>query len=113
MLGCQNERGKEGGFHNPVFITCKYFSCYPNIMFFHDCFPERCMICYVRRLILERKGVAHVIFSNQLYCQYSNPAPIFTNKPVFNMGFLSEKEHPLSFLGLMGAKAAILCLIKK
>ena len=35
-------------------------------------------------------------------------APIFTNKPVFNMGFLSEKVHPLSFLGLMGAKATIL-----
>ena len=78
------------------------------MFFFHDCFPERCMICYVRRLILETKGVVHVIFSNQSYCQYSHPAAIFTNKPVFNMGFLSEKVHPLSFLGLMGAKAAIL-----
>ena len=78
----------------------------------HDCFPERCMVCYLRRFIFVTKGVVYVNFSNQSFCQYSNPAPIFTNKLKFNTGFLSEKVHPLSFLGLTGAKATILYPVK-
>ena len=116
MSGWQIERGKEGGFANPALITYIYIYFFLVIQtkcMCHDCFLERRMICYLRRFIFVTKGVVYENFSNQSYCQYSNPAPIFTNKLIFNTGFLSEKVHPISFLGLMGAKATILYPVKK
>ena len=67
--------------------------------------PKECTICYLRWFkYLWKKCVVFVNISNQLYCQYSNPAPITTNKLEINTVFFWKSNSYQFFCGWWAPK---------